>query len=72
MVEDERVEGDVALHATAVQRTHDLRQFLDGEADLSARGEMFQPEVDGIGAGLDGSIELRPIAGRAHDFGLDR
>ena len=72
VVEDQRVEGDVALDAAPVQRAHDLGQFVQREADLGAGGEVLQPEVDGIGAGFDGGVKLRPVAGRAHDFGLDR
>ena len=37
VVEDERVEGDVALHAAPVQRTHHFGQLFEREADLGAR-----------------------------------
>ena len=50
----------------------DLGQFFDMEADFGAGGEVFEAEVDGVGAGFDGGAELRPIAGGTHDFGFSR
>ena len=70
MVEDQRVEGDIALDAAAVQRAQRVGQFGQGEADLGAGGEVLEAEVDGVGAGLDGGVQLRPVAGGAHDFGF--
>src|SRR5215213_1572147 len=35
-----------------------------------ARGEMLEAKIDRIHAGLYGGLELRPVAGRAHDLGL--
>jgi hypothetical protein len=37
-----------------VQRAHYLRQLGEVEPDLGARGEMLEPEVHGVGPGLDG------------------
>ena len=70
VIEDQRVEGDVALHAAPVQRGHGLRQFVQREAHLGARGEVLQSEIDRVRAGLDGRAELRPVSGRTHDFRL--
>ncbi len=70
VVEDQRVEGDVALDAAGVQGAHHLRQFRQRKADLGPRREMLEAEVDRVRAGLDGGVQLRPVAGRAHDFGL--
>ena len=70
MLEDQRVEGDVAFDAAAVEGPHDLGQFVEVESDFGAGGEMLQAEVDGVGAGLDGGVELRPVSGRTHDFGF--
>ena len=70
VVEDEGVEGDVAARAALVQGAHDVGQFAEGEADFGAGGEVGETEVDGVGPGFDGGVELGPVPGRAHDFGL--
>ena len=46
------------------------RQLFRIEAHLGARGEMFEPEVDRVGAGFNGRAQLRPVSGGAHDLGL--
>jgi hypothetical protein len=51
-----------------VQRVHYLGQFGQRKAHLGAGSEMLQAKIDGIRAGLDGSVQLRPVAGGAHDF----
>jgi hypothetical protein len=71
VVEDQRVEGDVALHPAAMQRAHHLRQLVERKANLGARREMLEAEVDGVGACFDGGVELWPVAGRTHDFRFD-
>ena len=68
VLEDEGVEGEIALHAAAVQGPHDFGQFSSVEADFGAGGEVLQAEVDGVGAGFDGGAQLRPVSGRAHNF----
>ncbi len=68
--EDQRVEGDEAAHAAAVQGRHGLRQFLQREAHFGARGEVLEAEIDRVGAGFDGGAQLRPVAGGTHDFGF--
>ena len=70
VIEHQRVEGDVALHAAPVQRAHHFRQFGQREADLGARREMVQAEIDRVRARLDGGAQLRPVSGRTHDFGF--
>jgi hypothetical protein len=69
VVEDQGVEGDEAADAALVQRRHRLGEFLEGEADLGAGAEVVEAEVDRVGAGLDRSPQLRPVAGGAHQFG---
>ncbi len=66
MVEDKRVEGDIAAHAAPVQRRHHIGQFGQREADLGAGGEVLEAKVDGVGACFDRGMQLRPVAGRAH------
>ncbi len=72
MFEQQRIESDIAANAARVQRAHGLRQFFDAEARLGARREVFQPEVDAIGARFDGRVQLRPVARRTLDFRLAR
>jgi hypothetical protein len=68
VVEDQGVEGDVALDAAGVERAHHRRQFFQREADFGAGGEVLEAEVDRVGAGFDGRAQLRPVAGGTHDF----
>src|SRR5579863_6899919 len=68
MLEDQRVESDVATHTTPVQSAHRFGQLLQREAYLGPRRKMLEPEVDRVRTRLDGSMQLRPVAGRAHDF----
>ena len=68
VIEDQRVEGDVAAHAAPMQRAHGFRQLFQRKAHLGARREMFEPEIDGVRAGFDGRAQLRPIARGTHDF----
>ena len=44
VVEDQRVEGDVALDAAAVQRSHHLRQFGQREANLARAVKCLSPK----------------------------
>ena len=53
-----------------MQRSHHFRQFAQVKTDLSAGGEVFESEIAGIRAGFDGRVELRPMSGRTHYFGL--
>ena len=70
MFEQQGVEGDVAADAACVQGAHGLGEFFDAEARFGARGEMFQAEVNAVGAGFDGRVQLRPVAGGAFYFWL--
>ena len=70
VVEDQGIEGDVALHAAPVQSGHDLRQLGEREAYFGTRTEMVQSEIDRVRACLDGRAELRPKSGRTHDLRL--
>src|SRR5688572_8972600 len=67
-IKDKGIKGQVAAHAPAMQGAHHLRQLLVGEADLGAGRKMCQAKVDGVGASLDRSIQLGPVACRAHNF----
>ncbi len=68
VVEDERIERDVALDAAPVQGRHDLRQFGQRKPHLGARREVFEPEIHGVRAGLDRGTQLWPVSGGTHDF----
>ena len=56
VVEDERVERDVALHAAAVQVAHQRGEFVGGEVDGPGAGVQAaaEAEIDGIGAVFHG------------------
>ena len=71
VVEDQGVKGEIAFDPAAVQRAQDGGQFVERKADLGAGGKMFEPEVDGVGTRFDRSVQLRPVPGWAHDFGLE-
>ena len=68
VVEDQRVESDVALDAAPVQGRHDLRQFRQRKPHLGARREVFEPEIHGVRARLDRGAQLWPVSGGTHDF----
>jgi hypothetical protein len=70
VVEYQRIERDEPLDATGVQRLHHLREFGQLKADLGPGAEMSEPKIHRIGARLHGGFELRPVAGRAHQFGF--
>ena len=70
--EDEGVEGEVAADTTAVQGLHHAGQFVKIKAYLGAGTEVFEAEIAGVRAGLDGGVQLRPVASRTHHFGLFR
>ena len=70
VAEDERVESDEALHPAPVEGGHHFRQFLQREPDLGARREVLEAEINGVRPGFDGSAQLWPVSGRAHDFGF--
>jgi len=69
--EHERVEGDEALHALAMQEVENARQFLDGEV-VGARPRIepaAQPEVDGVRSGRDGGAQAFFLAGGREELG---
>ena len=68
-IEDQRVVGYVALHPVAMQGAHRFGELGQGEADFRAGGEMGQSEIDGVGAGVNGGVELGPMADRTENFG---
>ncbi len=70
--EEERVEGYVAADAAGVQGTQGFGEFVEVETGFGAGGEVFQAEVDAVGAGFDGGVELGPVAGGALYFWLAR
>ena len=70
MLENQRVERNVAANAPPVKGSHYFRQFFQREPDLRPCREVLQPEVNRIGARFNGSVQLRPVAGRTHDFRL--
>ena len=63
-VENQRVESYIAANAAPVKRLHDVRQFIEYEADFGAGGKLRQAEIDCIRPGLNGSVQLRPVAHR--------
>ena len=64
VLEDQRVERDVALHAAPMQELHQLRQIGVGEIVRPHPGvELVQAEVNRIRAVLDGGLGAIPIAG---------
>ena len=70
VVEDQRVERDVALHAPSMQRAEDLRQLCQRKAGFGARREVREAEVDRIRARFDRGVQLRPVACGTLDFWL--
>ena len=72
MIEDQGVEGNVALDPALMQGAHHVRQFGQREADLGAGGEVLQAKIDRVRAGFDRGLQLRPIAGWAHNFRFSR
>ena len=70
MFEEERVEGDVAADAAGVQGAQGFGELFEIEAGFGAGGEVFETEVDAVGAGFDGGVELGPVAGGAFYFWL--
>jgi hypothetical protein len=74
LLEDERVERDVALHAAPVQLGHHCAEAVEREVGrASARVEsVLQPEVDRVGAVLDGGAQALEVAGRSEDLGTRR
>jgi hypothetical protein len=57
-VEDEGVEGDVALHPVGVEEVHGAREGGGVEVGGARAGvEALEAEVDGVGAGLDGGAQ---------------
>ena len=68
--ENERVEGDVALDAAAMEEFHQLGQIGLGEIMGAHAGvEAFEAEVDGVRAVFDGGLGAIPIARRREQFG---
>ena len=70
VLEDEDVEGDIALHAAPVQELHQPGQIGLGEVVGPHAGvELLQPEVDRVRAVLDGGPGAFPIARRREQLG---
>ena len=67
--EDQRIEGDVALDAAAVQKFHEPRQVgLCEIMGAHARVETVEAKVNGIGTVFDGGFGAFPIAGGREQF----
>ncbi len=69
--EDERVERGIALEAPEVERPHQLRERLDGKVRRAGpRVEAdVEPEVDRVGAVLDGGPDAVEVARWGEQFG---
>ncbi len=67
-VEHERVEGDEPRHPARVQGRDGLGQLLEREADLGARAEVVEAEVDRVRTGFDGGAQLGPVPSRGHEL----
>ena len=68
--EDERVERYITAHPAVVQKFHQFRQISLSEIVCPHPGiELFQPEIDRIGAVLDRGADAIPITGRREQFG---
>ena len=69
VLEDKRVEGDVAADAAPVQELHQFRQVGDGEiVGAHARVEAFQPEVDRIRPVFHRGPGTFPVSGGREQF----
>ena len=68
MIEHQRVESDEPFDAALMEGFHRFGKFFERESDFGAGREMFQAKVDGVGAGFDRGLQLRPVTGRAHEF----
>ena len=71
LVEHQGVEGEIAAAAVGVDAVHGLGQPIRGEAGGAGTGveAAVQAEVDGVGAGVQGGLELRRAAGGGEDLG---
>ena len=70
VLEDERVECDVALHAAPVEELHQLGQIRDREIMRPhPRIEFFEAEVNRVRTVLDGSLGAFPIASGREKLG---
>ena len=70
ILEDERVERDVTLHAAPVQELHQLRQIGLGEIVRAHPGvELLQAEVNRVRPVLHRRLRALPIARRREQFG---
>src|SRR6185295_2746698 len=70
ILEDERVERDVALHAAPVQKLHQLRQIRLREVVCShACIDLLQAKKNRVGAVLYCRLRALPIASRRKEFG---
>jgi len=70
VLEDERVECDVALHAAPMQELHQLGQIGDGEVVRShPRVEFFEAKVDRVRAVFNGGFGALPITSGREKFG---
>lgn len=68
--EDERVEGDVAADAAAMQEFHQARQVGLGEIMRAHSGvEFVETEIDRVSAVFDGGFGAFPIAGGRKELG---
>ena len=68
MFEHQRVERNEPTHAPLVESPHHFRQLGHREAHLRPGRKMLQAEVNRIRPRLNGSVQLRPVSGRTHDF----
>ena len=52
-----------------MQGAHGFRKLAESEADLRARREVSEAEVDRVRPRVDSGVELRPVSDRTQDFG---
>ena len=72
MVVDGGIEGEVGADALGSAAGYNFWDIFncEGCGGFDAHVELFDPEVDGVCAGLDGGLETFPRAYGRHDFHL--
>jgi len=57
--------------AAAVKSPEHFRELGEGKANLGSGTEMGESEINCVGAGFDGRMELGPMTSGTHYFWLD-
>ena len=70
MIENKRIERHESFDAAPMECAETAWQVLERKANFCPRGEMVQTKINRIRAGFDGSAQLGPVTGGAHQFGF--